>query len=177
MKNKRYTLVIAVLVLVVFAATMLAANPFKARFRIINQTEDDIYIILQSQRDDGEIYPQLIAFALKPEEVEEKLEELEEDPKELYTTEYTIVRDVYEARVIACGYVAEGTMDLRTNLRLNFTQCEQMPNYTTKKYLGEPTMEKPNWFRAPGMINFRFVYEVPPMKIDEASDFFTDTMD
>jgi hypothetical protein len=82
------------------------------------------------------------------------------------TTLFTIERKIYEARLIGCGVVMDGTMDLTTNLHLNITPCMDMIRYDDPKYLGEPTFEKPNWFRAPGMGNWRFRYFLPEVDLD-----------
>ena len=76
------------------------------------------------------------------------------------------MKDIYQAEVFACGMRAKGEIDLTRNLKLNFTACDDMAEYWRPKYHGEPSMEKPNWFKGPGMSEWRFVYGVPPEPFD-----------
>lgn len=171
-RNKVIKYLLVCLVLIFIMSSLMAVNPWKARFRVINQTGKDIYIILTPEDEDGQYYTQLVvpAFAIDPEDEEAK--KAIESSKEAYMTMFTIVRGKYEAQVHACGYIAEGKMDLTTNLKLNFTECRSMKDPYSKKYHGEPTMEKPNWFLAPGLKSFRFIYDVPPVKAWDYEEFF-----
>ena len=44
-------------------------------------------------------------------------------------------------------------------IMLTFPPCEEMFRTDKPKYLGEPSMEKPNWFRAPGMADWQFKFQ------------------
>ena len=147
---------------------MAAANPWKARFKVINQTQQDIYLILKSMEKDGEYYPQLVVrrFNVEKEDEADRVVIDEDDLRANQTTKFTIVKDIYEAEVFACGMRAKGEIDLTRNLKLNFTACDDMAEYWRPKYHGEPSMEKPNWFKGPGMSEWRFVYGVPPEPFD-----------
>lgn len=134
-------LTIAVMSLVVLL--LVAANPWPARLTVINQTGEDIYISMEYP------YTWLVAKA-------------DEDPAddEKPTTLFTIERDVYDVRVTACGMTAVGRIDMNRNLRLNFTACDQWFQDSAPKYLGEPSQEKPNWFRTPGTADWQFIYSL-----------------
>lgn len=149
-------MLIKLALLAMLSILLIAANPWLARFTVINQTDAKVYIILQSE---DHFYPQLTAKPAKPDAVYIDLDELQE----LQTSRFTMERDVYHATVHACGVVAEGKIDLTRNLRLNFTPCEDMLQYTHPRYMGEPSMEKPNWFLTPGLSNWRFVYSKPDL--------------
>jgi len=167
MKKQRIIMVVVTSLFILAVFSLIAANPWKARFKVINLTDADIFIILQSESEDGTDYPQLIArTAPKRDKVEVVSDNPNDKIREDATTLFTIDRDTYMAEVVACGMRARGIIDLTRNLKLNFTECEKMAQWGTPKYHGEPSMEKPNWFKAPGMINWRFVYEVPPAPID-----------
>ena len=164
---KQRLILLTLTLLILFSLVMIAAaNPWKAQFKVRNQTPEDIYLILYpALEEEGIIYPQLRVDAFDLEESEKTLYDRDE-LVELQSTRFTIVRDVYKAEVQACGMRAVGTIDLTRNLKLNFTPCEDMASYWKPKYLGEPSMEKPNWFRAPGMSDWRFVFQVPPEPVD-----------
>lgn len=156
-------LTLAILVLTVLALALTAAG-WPARLTVINRSGDAVYIRL------GDAYPQLTAANGK-------------------VTRFTVTRAVYAADVTACGMTASGVMDLRHNLKLNFTDCDaqqaarnwvahyrqnlkfwnadwctvegDMTSCTRfpglEQYLGEPSMEKPNWWITPGEL-WRFFY-------------------
>lgn len=131
-----------VIVMSLIVLLLVAANPWPARLTVINQTGEDIYISMD--------YPYTWLVVKAGDDLLD-----EEKP----TTIFTIERDVYDARVIACGMTAVGKIDMSRNLRLNFTACDQWYQDTTPKYLGEPSQEKPNWFRTPGTADWQFYYE------------------
>lgn len=66
--------------------------------------------------------------------------------------------------ITACGYTATGTMNLKRNLRLTFTPCDEMLQSDKPRYLGEPSMEKRNWFRAPGMASWQWKFNTTAEK-------------
>ena len=140
---KKFTLIILTLLLLMVSLT--AANPWKARLTIINQTKEPIYISMEYPYTWLRVpYIEIIDVTKKPRTV------------------FTIERGVYQdVEIYACGAIAKGTMDLTRNLRLNFTDCDQMLRSDKPQYLGEPSMEKPNWFREPGMAGWRFVFSTP----------------
>jgi hypothetical protein len=127
---KKLTLIL--LVVAVLAVALTAAG-WPARLKVINKSEDAVYIRLD------DVYPQLTT--------------------EAYTTKtFTVTKAVYSAEVTACGITASGVMDLRTNLKLNFNPCWNILAQPYRaQFLGEPTMEKPNWLRVPGEM-WRFLY-------------------
>jgi hypothetical protein len=131
------TMVVLSLVVLILAA----ANPWLARLTVINQTGEDIYISMD--------YPYTWLTVKADDDLGD-----DEKPKTIFTIE----RDVYNARVFACGMTATGKINMDRNLRLNFTPCELWPQTDTPKYLGEPSQEKPNWFRTPGMAEWQFYY-------------------
>ncbi len=126
---------------------LTAASPYPARFTVINQTDEDIYIVLYDAKNGNPDYPQL--RMTKDGTVEDA---------ERPTTVFTIERKVYDAQVFACGEVAMGEIDLTRNLQLNFVACEEWWQTSHPRFLGEPSQEKPNWFLTPGMADWRFVF-------------------
>ena len=140
---KKYLII--TFVLIMLATLLTAANPWKARLVIINQTKEDIYIRMEYP------YTWLTVPYIEPEYKTDK-------PKTTFTIERAIYKDV---EVYACDVIATGNIDLTHNLKLNFTPCEEMFRSDKPRYLGEPSMEKPNWFRAPGMANWQFKYVAP----------------
>lgn len=125
--------VIALISLVVLIAILAAANPFPATLKVINQTDGNVIISMA--------YPYSF-LVVKPGA----------------TVKFTIARGKYDALVTACGKTKSGTMNLNHNLKLNFTPCAAWGNKYAPRYLGEPTQEKPNWNRSPGVADFRFQY-------------------
>lgn len=144
MKNSK----VLVLALVLFMF-LTAASPFPARFTVINQTDSDIFIVLSDTKSGNLDYPQLKITQ------DGTLEDAERP-----TTVFTIERKVYDAQVFACGEVAMGQIDLTRNLQLNFVECDEWGQTSHPRFLGEPSQEKPNWFLAPGMADWRFVFPV-----------------
>ncbi|MCK4976886.1 MAG: hypothetical protein KAS36_08140 [Anaerolineales bacterium] len=124
---------IVLIVLAALALLLVAANEWPARLVVRNQTDADVILSLD--------YP-YSWLVVAPGT----------------TTEFHIEKGVYNALVTACGETASGVMDLEHNLKLNFTACDLWANDDTPKYLGEPTMEKPNWFKSPGTAEWRFQY-------------------
>jgi hypothetical protein len=120
------------IVLSVLALSLISASAWPARFTVWNQTVDDIYI----QMD----YPYTNLMVPAGEKVE-----------------FTINRNIYNVKLIACGVEAKGLINLTRNLKLNLTPCQYMYNAYSPKYLGEPSMEKVNFFRVPG-IGWQFWY-------------------
>jgi hypothetical protein len=128
--NKLALVITAVILL---AVILVAANTFPATLTVINQTDGNVIISLE--------YPYSF-LVVKPAS----------------THKFTIARDTYASIVTACGDTATGTMNLNHNLKLNFTPCAAWGNTSAPKYLGEPTMEKPNWNRKPNVDDWRFDY-------------------
>ena len=142
MKNARIILLAVVLFML-----LSAASPFPSRFTVINQTGSDIYIILSDVKSGNPDYPLLTITS------EGTVKDAEKP-----TTELTITRKLYDARVFACGKVAMGKIDLTRNLLLNFVSCDQWLQTSRPRFLGEPSMEKPNWFMQTGLADWRFVF-------------------
>jgi len=126
-------LILLTIVSVLLAAGLISASPFLARFTVLNQTEEPIYISMD--------YPYTWLTVPAGEKVQ-----------------FTIERDEYDAKVYACGLEVEGTIDLTRNLRLNFTPCYSMLQTDLPKYIGEPSMEKVNFYRAPGTADWQFKF-------------------
>ena len=126
-------LALVITMVVLLAVILVAANSFPATLTVINKTDGNVIISLE--------YPYSF-LVVKPES----------------THKFTIARDTYVSTVTACGETASGTMNLNHNLKLNFTPCAAWGNTSAPKYLGEPTMEKPNWNRSPGVDDWRFDY-------------------
>ena len=124
---------LVLLSLVVLIAILAAAKQFPATLKVINQTDGNVIISMK--------YPYSYLVVVPGS-----------------TKKFTIERDTYDALVTACDKTKSGTMDLNHNLKLNFTPCAAWGATTTKKYLGEATMEKPNWNRRPADPGFRFQY-------------------
>ena len=67
------------------------------------------------------------------------------------TNTYTVARKVYDRTTYACGDVDSGTVDIRHQFRMVFTQCvAEAPNW------GEPTQEKIHIDDSPGGINWLY---------------------
>jgi len=133
-------IIIIILLLAIASTVLVAANPWKSRLVIINKTGEDIHIFMEYP------YTWLKVPYIEPENKSDK-------PK----TVFTIERDVYtDVEISACGYSAVGTMNLNRNLQLTFVPCDEMIRYEKPRFLGEPSLEKPNWFREPGMANWQW---------------------
>jgi len=126
-------LILLTIASVLLAAGLISASPFLARFEVLNQTDEAIYISMD--------YPYSWLAVPAGESVQ-----------------FTVERDVYDAKVYACGLEVDGTIDLNRNLRLNFTPCYSMMQTDLPKYIGEPSMEKVNFFRAPGTADWQFKF-------------------
>lgn len=118
---------------VLLAALLLSAvSPWPAVLTVWNFTGDNIYITLKWRG------VQKYFLTATPE-----------GNSPLY---YKSIFDIerrsnYSATVSACGGMTTwGRMNMMTNVRLTFTACEQMRQFWTPKYWGEPTMEKPNFW-------------------------------
>jgi hypothetical protein len=161
MKNKRGLSIIVLTILFILSTTLIAANPWPARLTLINQTGDNLYLWLFADNEktildyyfvvDGDPLPRPIPkgfnFALYRKE---------------NTVTFHLERKVYTAWILGCGVMMEGKMDVtKGNLQLNITPCSDMIRFDKPRYLGEPTLEKPNWFREPNMLNWRFKYILP----------------
>lgn len=183
MKINRGTLfILAILMIVVLVMGVTAANPWKARLRIINQTGDDIYLNLYDMETGLKQYYLRIPGVPEPDPTSTPDVRYTPQPDvtptvtptpfmregwiDDNTTMFTIEREIYYARIVACGVVMDGTIDLTRNLKLNITPCWSMFRYEDPRYLGEPSMEKPNWFRAPGMALWRFQYVLPKIDLE-----------
>lgn|GEM_PF-1225258 len=135
--NKR----IFVLAFFVVALLLSAVSPWPAKLTIINYTGDNIYIRLSvagvqkyflTATPLGNTTTRYVSVF--------EVERLTGDVRELG------LRRVYVAEVTACGVTRSGTMDIRKNLRLTFTDCRQMVDWTRPQYWGEPRMEKVNFY-------------------------------
>ena len=184
MKNRKSVFIIFSLIAITLTLLLLtAASPRKARLGIINQTGDEIFLVLTDQETGLIAYNLRIPGAPMPDPTSTPIAgpKPTKNPnvtptttatpfdidrfKDENTTLFTIERKVYSARLVACGVVMDGTMSLNTNLQLNITPCYDMLDYERPRYLGEPTFEKPNWFLAPGMANWRFRYFLPDVDL------------
>ena len=75
-RNNTFKIILIVMGLLLLVPSLLAVNPWKARFNVINQTGKDIYFIMYPQEDEGEAYPQLIAKSvpIDPEDLDEAID-------------------------------------------------------------------------------------------------------
>lgn len=164
MKSKRGITLLILTILLILSTTLVAASPWPSRLTIINQTGDNIYLWLFHDDEktildyylvaEGEPLPRPIPFGFN-------FAQYRKD----HTVTYHINRAVYTAWIMGCGVMMEGKMDVKKgNLQLNITPCSDMIRYDDPRYLGEPTLEKPNWFREPNMLNWRFKYILPSAK-------------
>lgn len=119
--------------LLVLAVFIVAANPFPATLTVNNKSDGNVIISME--------YP--YSFLVVGPNT---------------TKKFTIERAVYNGQVTACGKTKSGTMDMEHNLKLTFTPCAAWGNKNAPKFLGEPTMEKPNWNRSPSSTDWRFQY-------------------
>jgi hypothetical protein len=171
-----FTIVMILLAVLVF---LTAASPWKARLRVINQTGNEIYLVLYDETG-------LIAYNLKiqgvppppptptPGDQPTPTPTGTPDPtatpfnRENFilenTTMFTLERKVYTAVLVACGVVMDGTLDLTTNVKLNLRPCEQMVQLGRRN--GEPTMEKPHFFQPPTGGTWRFRYALPEVDME-----------
>lgn len=134
---------------VVLAAVVLSAiNPFPAHLTVWNKTEDFVYIRL-SYHDVQKYF-----FTVSPEG--------NTDTYQLSL--YEVTRKLYDMQTIACGEVAEGTLDANKNIKLVFTECDQMYSWWKPQYWGEPGMEKPNFYE---WKEFDFYYQLFQYEVEE----------
>ena len=124
---------IVIVILAVLALFLIAANEWPARLNVKNQTEANVIISLE--------YPYTWLVVPAGE-----------------NREFHIEKGVYDAQVTACGETVTGTMNLKHNLKLNFTPCSGWANTSADKFPGEPALEKPNWNRPPKANYWRFQY-------------------
>lgn len=125
--------ILIILVLIVAAVILVAANPWPARLEVINRSEQGVIVNM------GYPYSYLHIPAGG-------------------SRTFTIERDVYIAAVTACGVTKNGTIDMTKNLRLTFTPCGGMKHTDAPRYPGERGMEKPNWERPPTNTDWQFLY-------------------
>ena len=113
-----------VLILVVVASVMLmaAAPSFTklARFNVWNRTDETVNIQLKWNHADDPAKDVFYYLTI---------------PDGTYKT-FTVARHVYDATIWACGDDADVTLDILTQLQLNFPACTYAPNN------GEPSLEK-----------------------------------
>jgi len=121
--------IVALLVLGVFFTAIYPAYAGSklVKFKIINKTDQNVYI----QLDGDEFY----YLTIMPET----------------TQKFTVERDVYKRTTWACGYASVGTLDLSSQIKLNFTPCE-----LTAPNQGEPTQEKVSLYDSPTGLKWRY---------------------
>jgi len=131
MNKKMLTIgLIAVLVILSVATIAVIAKTDLARFEIRNRTDQPVSISLTS--DDTFYYLTVAAESTKI---------------------FTVERLVYNQTVWACDKSDSGTIDLKTYMKLTFTQCNRSaPNK------GERGMEKVHIDDAPYGVENRFEY-------------------
>ena len=124
---------------VLLAALLLSAvSPWPAILTVVNNTGDNIYITLKYR---GE---QKYFLTATPKG----------NSPDYGVSVFELVRRVYSAQVTACATTTEwGRLRMASNIRLVFTDCTAMKQWTTK-FWGEPTMEKVNFFVAPNGAEF-----------------------
>lgn len=165
MKDKHRSISLVVLALIMVLSTVLiAANPWPSRLTIINQTSDNLYIWMfeDSEKEMLKYYMDMQGTTLpRPIPFGFNFGQFRKDN----TSVFTVDRQVYTVWLMGCGVMMEGQLDMSTNVQLNVTPCEDMVRYDNPRYLGEPTLEKPNWFRSPGAANWRFKYILPKVNL------------
>ncbi len=124
---------LVLVVLLIMVVILVAANPFPATLTVKNKSDQNVIISMEFP------YSFLVV-----------------GPNS--TAKFTIEREVYNAQVTACGKTKSGTVDMNHNLKLTFTPCAAWGNKSAPRFPGEPSMEKPNWNRDPGVTKFRFAY-------------------
>ena len=124
---------IILIVLAAVALLVVAANDWPARLTVRNQTDEAVIISME--------YP--YSWLYVPAGTK---------------SVFHIEKDDYTALVTACGETVSGTINLKHNLKLNFTPCYYWSDSDSPKYLGEPGLEKPNWNRPPKANYWRFQY-------------------
>ena len=119
---------------VLLAALLLsAASPWPAILTVYNFTGDNIYFTLKYR---GE---QKYFLTATPQG----------NSDTYYVSRFDIVRRVYSAQVTACQTTTKwGRLRMASNVRLVFIDCTAMKQWT-RKFWGEPTMEKVNFFVGP----------------------------
>jgi hypothetical protein len=165
MKVQRRTANLVLLsVIMILSTILIAANPWPARLTIINQTGDNLYIwMFEDPEKEMLKYYMGIEGTTLPRPIPDHFN-FSAFRKE-NTTVFTVDRQVYTVWLMGCGVMMEGKLDMSSNVQLNITPCEDMVRYENPRYLGEPTLEKPNWFRSPGAANWRFKYILPKVNL------------
>ena len=144
--NKRLVL----FVILIAAFVLSAVNPWPAVLTVWNLTGDNVYIRLKYCGEQKYFLTATGDSCAQP-------------------TTFDIARKKYSTEVTACGVTATGSMDLRTNLKLTFTDCDSMRQFWTPKYWGEPGMEKPNFYQHWDTAKYVWVESAPDvfMKIGD----------
>jgi hypothetical protein len=136
---------IIVLTILLAALVLSAINPWPSQLRVWNWTGDNVYFRL-SYRGEQKYF----------------LTATHQGNTDTYKYSlFEVARKKYTAEVTACTVTATGTMDLNTNLKLTFTDCDMMRQfygglhmgatgfhfYRPGAFWGEPGMEKPNFYQ------------------------------
>lgn len=124
-----------ILLILMIAFMFSAVNPWPSILTIVNYTGQDIF------------------YTLKYRGVQEYFltATIEGNTDTYNISKFDIERKVYSAVVTACNTTTKwGRLNMNTNVRNVFTTCNQMKQWWTPKYWGEPTLEKPNFFESGG---------------------------
>lgn len=121
-----------VIFVVLLAAMVLSAvSAWPSTLTVYNYTGDNVYIKLSK-------YGVMKYFLTAT---------VEGNTTDRYVSRFDIERKTYSAVVTACETTTtSGAVDLRTNLRLVFTDCDAMKQWWAPKYWGEPSQEKVNFY-------------------------------
>jgi uncharacterized protein (UPF0333 family) len=120
-------LVFAVLLAAVIPAYAGSANKKLVRLKLINKSDQPVYLQLNGA--------QFYYLTVNPKT----------------TKTFTVKQGVYSRTTWACGASAIGTLNMSSQVKLNFIPCDRFaPNQ------GEPTMEKVSLFDSPTGVNMRY---------------------
>jgi len=120
-------LLIGLILAVVIPVYAGSAQTKLVRLKLINKSSEVVYLQLEGD--------QFYYLTVKPRT----------------TKVFTVARDVYYRTTWACGASAIGSLDMSSQVKLNFIPCERYaPNQ------GEPTMEKVSLFDSPTGIRWRY---------------------
>lgn len=143
---------IVVLTILLAALVLSAVNPWPAQLRVWNYTGDNVYFRLSYRGVQQYFLTATVAG----------------NTDTRYYSLFEVSRKKYNAEVTACSVTASGTVDLNTNLKLTFVDCDMMRQvagsfyntpddwnnywvtgypYRPGAFWGEPGMEKPNFYQ------------------------------
>ena len=132
MNKKTVIFIVVILVFTVFLAVVIpayagSANKKLVRLKLINQSDQPVYLQLNGA--------QFYYLTVNPKT----------------TKTFTVMPGIYSRTTWACGAFAIGTLNMSSQVKLNFIPCDRYaPNQ------GEPTMEKVSLFDSPTGVKMRY---------------------